>query len=265
MDHNHATALRFQNVSFSYGQTAVLDNINFHIHEGEFIALVGPNGTGKSTILKLALGLESPHSGSVMVYGKQPQSMLNRIGYVPQHTQYDRSFPISVSEVVGMGLLHPSSKKANIKQQDRISDALQDVAVGDLADRPYTDLSGGQRRRVLVARALISHPSFLILDEPTANMDSESESLLFSVLGTLKGKTTILIVTHDTEFVSSLTDRVLCLGKRGSCAGGATIVQHLTEPADYAHATLTGQEKLKVLHDVQIPGDACNQEGTLHE
>ena len=266
-DGDHTTkpiALKFHEVSFSYGDTLVLDHVDVHFHEGDFTALVGPNGAGKSTVLKLALGLERPDSGTVTVFGSDPRSVLDSIGYVPQNIQYDRSFPISVKEVVAMGLLHPKTKLKTQMVNTAVAEALEQVAISDLARRPYSALSGGQRRRVLVARALVAKPRFLILDEPTANMDAESENLLFQTLGKIKGSTTILIVTHDSGFVSALTDIVLCLGDRSECGHAATIVRHRAAFDAHAPATLFGGEALRVLHDVSIPGDNCHPEGGPH-
>jgi zinc transport system ATP-binding protein len=140
------------------------------------------------------------------------------------------------------------------------------AGVEDLRKRPYTALSGGQRRRVLVARALAGKPRFLVLDEPTANMDAESETRLYRVLGELKGETTILVVTHDTGFVSALTDAVLCVGERGTggsagrASGGRGVVRHASVPADHVPSGLYGGEALRVLHDTQLPDDDCCRE-----
>jgi zinc transport system ATP-binding protein len=236
-------ALRFDSVSFSYGELKVLDKASFHIHQGEFIALVGPNGSGKTTVLKLLLGLERPQAGAVQVFGTGGREGL---GYVPQQAPFDRAFPIRVREVVKMGRLRPYSRRFSAGDQAAVEDAMEQAEVADLAERPYAKLSGGQRRRVLVARALAAKPVILILDEPAANMDSESEDRLFNTLGKLKGHTTILIVTHDPDFVSVLTDRVLCLGNRGGEYG---IVQHRTE---------TGEgPRSRVIHSESIPADRC--------
>ncbi|MDR0878379.1 MAG: ABC transporter ATP-binding protein [Treponema sp.] len=209
-------SLRFDSVSFSYGAVKVLENASFHIHQGEFVALVGPNGSGKTTVLKLLLGLEQPGSGKIELFGSSAQKGRDRIGYVPQQAPADQAFPISVREVVRMGRLRPG-RWYTAADKAAADDAMQQAGIADLAGRSYRALSGGQRRRVLVARALAAQPEILILDEPTANMDAESAARLFETLGKLKAasgsnKTTILIVTHDTDFVSSLTDRVLCMG-----------------------------------------------------
>jgi len=255
-------ALRFEDVAFSYGTIPVLEDVTFHIHEGEFIALVGPNGAGKTTVLKLILGLERPDRGAVALFDGMPGTAQDRIGYEPQHAGYDPTFPISGEEVVRMGRLRPLSRRYGGDDERAVSLAMEQTDIAGLRRRPYTALSGGQRRRVLVARALASQtlkpgPRLLILDEPTANMDAESEARLFKTLGDLKGKTTILIVTHDTGFVSSLTDRVLCVGDRSASGRAHTVVRHLAEPAENAPPELFGGRAYKVLHDVELPEGSC--------
>jgi zinc transport system ATP-binding protein len=270
-------ALRFDRVSFSYEGVKVLENASFHIHQGEFVALVGPNGSGKTTVLKLLLGLEIPQSGHIELFGVpgeprragrpegsgRPGLFSNprdRVGYVPQQAQADRAFPITVEEVVRMGRLKPLSRKFRAGDKAAALEAMERMEISDLAGRLYNALSGGQRRRVLVARALASlaggdGPGILVLDEPTANMDAESEERLFKTLGSLKGSTTILIVTHDRDFVSSLTDRVLCIG-RGE-GGGMAIVQHPLEAGSADGWEGASGGRSRVLHGESIPADSC--------
>jgi zinc transport system ATP-binding protein len=252
-------ALRFDGVSFSYGPLKVLENAGFHIHQGEFIALVGPNGSGKTTALRLILGLERPQSGVIELFGEAAALGRGRVGYVPQQPVFDRAFPISVRDVVRMGRLRPLSRNG-AGDKAAVRDALDQAEITDLAERPYAALSGGQRRRVLVARALAAQPELLILDEPTANMDAESEERLFISLGKLKGTTTILIVTHDTGFVSALTDRVLCMGNReGENRYG--VVQHRTETAAAPGAPASrGSYGSRIVHSEILPGDSCCEE-----
>ncbi|WP_332447702.1 metal ABC transporter ATP-binding protein [Sphaerochaeta sp.] len=245
-----AVALQFSSVSFSYPSLTVLEDVTFHFHEGEFIALVGPNGSGKTTLLKLILGLEAPANGSVALLGQSPKKSRALVGYVPQHASYDPSFPISVLEVVRMGLVEAQGRSAARIANVLALDALRQVELADLADRPYRALSGGQRRRVLVARALVSRPRMLILDEPTANMDKVSEHRLFATLEHLKGGTTILIVTHDMRLVSSLTDRVFCIDAHKEGKVGRTVVQHVLEKVEEADVK-------RVRHDVELSPDAC--------
>ncbi|MFA5514295.1 MAG: ABC transporter ATP-binding protein [Sphaerochaetaceae bacterium] len=250
--------LQFDKVDFSYGDVNVLRESSFHIHQGEFVALVGPNGAGKTTILKLILGLAEATGGSVKLFGLHPKHGRERVGYVPQHASYDPTFPISVEEVVRMGRVKPFKRRYSANDEKATSEALEVMELTDLAKRHYTNLSGGQRRRVLVARALSTQPQMLILDEPTSNMDAESEKRLFNALGNLKGNTTILIVTHDTGFVSALTDRVLCVSG-GDFVRGRKIVQHPVTATTEAPNELFGGSAVKVLHDDEIDSDYCFQ------
>lgn len=250
-------ALQFKDVSFSYGNVRVFESISFHIHQGEFVALSGANGTGKTTILKLILGLECPEKGSVRLLGNDPRSVRDKVGYVPQLAGYDQAFPISVRDVVKMGRLHPVSRRYTREDKAAVEEAMEQVDISDLAGRSYTALSGGQRRRVLVARALAVKPAIMILDEPTANMDAESEDRLYKSLAELKKRTTILIVTHDTGFVTSLTDRVLCLEKKNGL-GECRIVQHKTEPEP---AKADDSRSSRILHEMSIPADTCYDGG----
>ena len=135
----------------------MLSDVTFHFHSGEFIALVGPNGSGKTTLLKLILGLEEPTKGTVELLGHSPKRSRSLIGYVPQHASYDPSFPISVAEVVRMGVVDGTSRRKR-GQDDVVAKALSLVQMESLGERPYSELSGGQRRRVLVARALVESP-----------------------------------------------------------------------------------------------------------
>jgi len=208
-------AVKFDSVSFSYGDIHVLDNASFHIRKGEFTAMVGPNGSGKTTALKLLFGLETPSSGKIELFGNDGHNNQTRVNmsYVSQIMPADNLFPITVYGVVRMGLLHPFNRYLGKKQEkEAVTQALENTGILDLESRPYRTLSGGQKRRALVARALAANPDLLVLDEPTANMDVESERLLYETLGAYKGKVTIIVVTHDTQFVTSLTDRVLTLG-----------------------------------------------------
>jgi zinc transport system ATP-binding protein len=205
--------VRFDAVSFSYSEAKTLDVVSFCLYRGECVALVGPNGSGKTTTLKLLLGLEHPGAGSIELLGSKGAVKRDSLGYVPQYMVFDRNFPITVQDVVKMGLLKPASRTVSSQDKAAVEHALAQVNLVDLSHRTYSTLSGGQRRRVLLARALVSAPAVLVLDEPTANMDSDSEQRLYNILQGLKGTATILIVTHDTGFVAGLADRVLSLNK----------------------------------------------------
>ncbi len=249
-----AAAIRFDDVSFSYEDSPIIQHASFHLHKGSFAALVGPNGAGKTTALRLILGLIKPQAGKVSIFGRPPETARGKIGYVPQQVLYDPAFPISALRVVGMGRLRGAGLRFSAEDKAAVERAMRTAGVLEVANRPYAELSGGQRRRVLVARALAAEPELLILDEPTANMDAQSESRLFDALGSVKGKATVLIVTHDSGFVSALTDVVFCVGDRGA---GGSIVRHKAKPAEHVSAQLYGGPALEVLHDTELPMDAC--------
>lgn len=246
-------ALHFHQVGFAYADTPVLANATFHVDQGGFSALVGPNGAGKSTVLKLMLGLLQPRTGRIIVLGRSPAQASQDIGYVPQHASFDPTFPIRVREVVRMGLVRGLAWRPGRQLDTRaaVARAMASARIEDLAHRPFGALSGGQRRRVLLARALVSDPAMLLLDEPTANLDTQSEDRLFQVLAGLKGHKTIILVSHDTAFVSALTDAVFCLGGRDS---PGQIVRHRTSisPAPVDTGLVAELPPLRVLHDTLV-------------
>ena len=252
----HRVAVRFLGVDFAHREAEVLKNASFHVHEGEFVALIGPNGSGKTTILRLILGLARPGAGSIEVFGAPPELARGAVGYVPQSMSFDRAFPISVEEVVRMGRLSGTGRDCLKGGCSDVDDALAMADVADLRDRPYAALSGGQRRRVLVARALASRPRLLVLDEPTANMDEDSERRLYAVLGSLKGSTTVIIATHDMDFVSALTDVVLCVNGRGGEEAPGGVTRHASGPVERVSSGHYGGAVLQVLHDTDLPDDA---------
>ena len=208
-------ALFFDNVTYSYGREPVLENVNLKIRFGDFASIVGPNGGGKTTMLKLVLGLLKPDSGRVHVLGKSPKKSRLRIGYMPQYAHLDMDFPVTVMDVVLMGRLGINSRFRYSKKDIKAAKAaLGKVNILDLSKRMFSRLSGGQRQRVLIARALCSGPDILLLDEPTANIDTETEETFFPLLVELNKNMTILVVTHDLGFVSQVVKSVICVNRR---------------------------------------------------
>ncbi|MFT5108119.1 MAG: zinc transport system ATP-binding protein, partial [Pseudoalteromonas tetraodonis] len=187
--------ISFHDVTFSYGGPAVIEAATFEIGKRDSICVVGPNGGGKSTLLRLVLGLEKPDSGSIEVFGKPPKEARSQIGYMPQYLNFDPQFPISVLDVALMGRI-ASGGLGPYRKSDREAAlrALDDVGMADRASRPFSDLSGGQRQRVLIARALACDPDLLLLDEPTANVDQAVEAQLLDTLQTLSKRLSILLV-----------------------------------------------------------------------
>lgn len=221
-----APAIEVEGLSFSYGDTPVLEDLTLSVERGEFLGLIGPNAGGKSTLLKLILGLLQPISGAIRVLGRPPAEGRRHLGYVPQHPTFPRDFPISVEQVVLMGRLGLGSSLGWYRSADRVAarKALAEVEALDLARRRIGTLSGGQLQRVLLARALVCAPEILILDEPTANIDQRMENDIFDFLAALKSRLTIVVVSHDIAFISGYVDRVACLNR--------TLICHETDAVD---------------------------------
>lgn len=201
-------------VSFSYGEVPVLEGVNVTVEEGQFLCMIGPNGGGKTTLLRLLLGLLKPDTGEIQVLGKAPEEACRRVGYVPQHTLFDPQFPVTVMDVVLMGRLRGQLGLYSKLDRQMAYQSLQEVGLADLERRHFSALSGGQRQRVLIARALTGDPEILLLDEPTANVDVVAESQLNEILQVLNRRMTILLATHDVGFVSEAVKGVLCVNRR---------------------------------------------------
>jgi zinc transport system ATP-binding protein len=205
--------IELKKVSFSYEKTPTLKEVDLSISQGEMIAVIGPNGGGKTTLLKLITGLLQPTQGSVFIFGKAPYLSCTRFGYVPQATHFDVQFPITVLELVLMGILSQISwyGKFSKKAVSSAMHALDQVGLLGLEKEAFGSLSGGQAQRTLIARAIVGDPDILLLDEPTASVDPlVRKEILTFILG-LKGKKNIIMVTHDLQTVSEDVDRVLCV------------------------------------------------------
>jgi zinc transport system ATP-binding protein len=211
------TALHADHLSFAYEHRSILKDVSVSINRGEYWAIIGPNGGGKTTFLRLLLGFLKPTSGSLTLFGLSPEQARLKIGYVPQIFHFDRLFPISVLEIVLQGRLFnlPWYGKFAKEDKQKALEALEMVGLADLADRPFGSLSGGQAQRVIIARALAGDPELLLLDEPIANVDTHAEEVIWGLLNKLKGKMTILLVTHDLRRVVNEVQQVLCLQKTG--------------------------------------------------
>lgn len=209
-----APLVEVDHLYFSYQDNPVLIDVSFSVHSGEFIGIIGPNGGGKTTLLKLLLGFLKPTKGSIFLFNEPSgQHAKHPISYVPQAMRFDREFPISALEVVLSGLLSRLPWYGCFSQKDRrlAYEALEQVGLGSFAERPFGTLSGGQAQRVLIARALVSKPQLLLLDEPTASVDSQAESDIYNILKELKGKMTIMMVTHDLRAAVDHVERLLCV------------------------------------------------------
>lgn len=219
-------AIVLDNVCFRFGEgPPVLENVTITIPEREFIGVVGPNAGGKSTLLKIVLGLYQPDRGRVRVLGDSPLKARQRIGYVPQYPTFSRDFPTDVMHAVLMGRLGLTRGFGGYTDLDRASamSAMEETEIVDLAGRRIDTLSGGQMQRLLVARALVCDPQILLLDEPTSNIDQRLETDIFDYLKEFNQRMTIVVVSHDIGFISKYVNRVACLNKTLICHDTADI------------------------------------------
>ncbi|MFH1981598.1 MAG: ABC transporter ATP-binding protein [Pseudomonadota bacterium] len=213
---NASPVIEISDVSFSYGSQSILQDVNLTVMPGDFIAMIGPNGGGKTTLLKLILGLLKPRKGLIEVMGRAPQAASHRIGYVPQDVHINASFPITVMDVVLMGKLSPKKRFTPTTADDRrdAMDTLARMGMAQKAQQRIGALSGGQRQRVFIARALVARPSLLLLDEPTASIDTKGQASFYRLLETLNADITIVVVSHDLLVVSSYVKSVACVNRR---------------------------------------------------
>lgn len=221
------TIINATGICFSYnGQDNVLSNIDFEVYEDDYIGLIGPNGGGKSTLLKLILGLLQPNQGKITVFGLSPNKARNKIGYVPQYSKIDLDYPISAWDVVMSGLLGKKKLGSSFKQKEnnKTQKVLEDLNLLHLKDRAIGELSGGQRQRIMIARALVREPKLLLLDEPTNNVDGKSGRDLYDLLHKLNSNIAIITVSHDVDVISRYVKRIFCLNNRIVCNDAADIV-----------------------------------------
>ncbi|MCL2623511.1 MAG: metal ABC transporter ATP-binding protein [Planctomycetaceae bacterium] len=235
--------IEFRRVDFAYRRDRVLEDVSLAIPAGDFVAMVGPNGGGKTTMLKLMLGLLRPNRGSVTLLGRSPEQGRAAVGYTPQHLQVDMQFPISVLDVVLMGRMRRGVSWWYSKTDRRAaSDALTTMRLADKANASFRSLSGGQRQRVLIARAICGNPEILLLDEPTNNIDPSAEAVMYDILQELNERLTIIIVSHDVGVVSKIVKSVVCVNRE-------VIVHPTSEITGAVISRLYGSEMRLIRHD----------------
>ncbi|MEN9406120.1 MAG: hypothetical protein RLZ12_404 [Bacillota bacterium] len=213
--------IEIRNLYFAYQKELILDNVSFSLKQGDFLALVGPNGSGKSTLLKILLGLLKPLRGKVLVLGEEAKRLKQRwrIGYVSQQaTAFNHGFPATIREVVTSGLYGKLGLMRTPRACDKakVDQALDEVGLSALASETLGQVSGGLKQRAFIARALVSDPQLLILDEPTVGIDMSSTEKFYKLLGRLHQEQglSLLLVTHDIGVVTTLVDYIACLNKK---------------------------------------------------
>ena len=212
--------VELEGVGVSYGEVRVLDGINLTVEPGDFLGIIGPNGSGKTTLLRVMLGLLEPQEGSVRLFGQPPASFREwrRVGYVPQRAALDPSLPVTVQEVVTSGLVASLGLLQRIgrAQRARVTEALARVGMEGHARARIGALSTGQQQRVLIARALVSDPELIILDEPTGGVDPEAQTSFYAMLHHLnrEREVTLVLVSHDIGVVAKEVTKLACLNRR---------------------------------------------------
>jgi len=241
-------AVSMRDVDFGYQETLVLEDVTLSIAEGDFVGIVGPNAGGKTTLLKLMLGLLEPLRGQVRVFGEPPERVSGRIGYLPQDWACTPAFPVSTMDVVLMGRLGTGRSLGPYSREDREAArwALEQVGLDGTSRRNFCDLSGGQRQRALVARAIAARPDILMLDEPMSGVDAAAAHELQELLEELHQSMTVIMVSHDLGMVTRTVESVLCVNRQ--------VVRHptsdLTDVSGELLADLYGEGIRLVRHDL---------------
>lgn len=197
--------IEWNDVDFSFDQEPVLRESSFSVQSGTWVGIMGPNGGGKTTLLKLLMGFLKPQKGAIRIFGKTPLEARPTIGYVPQFCRSDRDFPITVEEIIHLGCLSDPTKKT---QSERW---MEQLGLLPFRHKPFGTLSGGIGQRTFFARALMADPDLLLLDEPTASIDPLSSAVILDLLQSLQGKKTIFLVTHDIKTIIERVDQILCV------------------------------------------------------
>lgn len=204
-------AITLSHLQFSYDDLPILKQESLEIERGKFVGIIGPNGGGKTTLLKLLMGFLQPNKGQIRLFGEAPELVRTRIGYVPQVHKCDREFPITVHELVLLGALSNKTLKYSKEIKEKALSLIDELGLTNHMKKAFGSLSGGLAQRALLARALLCDPELLLLDEPTANVDPASTTLIMEKLESLKTQKTILIVTHDLRTIAEKVDEILCV------------------------------------------------------
>lgn len=204
-------ALEIKNLYFKYDKEWILENINLELNDQEFLAIIGPNGGGKSTLLKLILGFLKPNKGEIKIYGKSPIEARHLIGYVPQYTTFSLDIPITVFDIVLQGRLSKGKFFYSKEDKQKALKMLERLNITHLKDKKIKDLSGGQRQKVLIARALVTEPKILIMDEPTSAIDIKGQKEILDLIESLD--ITRIVVSHDVKILFKEVDKIAYINK----------------------------------------------------
>jgi zinc transport system ATP-binding protein len=238
--------LEVKNLTVRYGDIVALENVSFSLEKGKFYTIVGPNGGGKSTLVKTIVGIIDDYDGEIKIFGKERDEYLREklVGYVPQ-MQPKKEFPIKVIDVVLMGLFRERKFRFEKEHYKKAFESLERVGMESFASRLIHELSGGQRQRVMIARAIVSNPELLIMDEPTVGLDSESQAKFYELVKDFKESgMTVIVVSHDVGFVSEYSDGILCINRK--------LVVHAADISELPKRFFTklyGYDVKTVIHD----------------
>ena len=238
--------IEVRSVTAAYQTKIVLYDISLTVWENDFLGIIGPNGGGKTTLLKIVLGLLKPLQGQVLFYESGNPVSTFKIGYLPQVNQIDKRFPISVREVVASGLM--SEKKImrtfSSEQCQQIDEVIGWIGLSHLSKRPIGELSGGELQRVLLGRAIVSHPKALILDEPNTYVDKRFESRLYELLAEINRNTAIILVSHDVGTILPLVKNIACVNETLHYHEGNCLTEEWLEDAYHCPVELVGHGHL---------------------
>ncbi len=223
--------LSMKNITVQYGSTTVLDDVSIDIHDHDSVGIIGPNGGGKTTLLKVMLGLVTPVKGEVTIRGLPVEKGLTHVGYVPQRENFLSDFPISVMDVVMMGRYPKRGmfKRYTAEDKELAMEALRYVDMAEYAHRQIGQLSGGQQQRVFIARAIACDPEILLLDEPTSSIDPVQQNAFYEMLKDLNKKMAVIIVSHDISAISVNVEEIVCLNRTLHYHGSSELTEEILE------------------------------------
>lgn len=251
--------IEINDLNYSYDNgTCVLKDVNLAIEKGESCCILGPNGGGKTTLLKLLLGFIKPDSGSIKILGEPVVNIRHKIGYMPQVQHVDSDFPVTVLEVVMFGTLNRTAGSFfSRSKRDTAMEMLEKMNIGHLAGRIFSDISGGEKQRVLIARSLAAEPEILLLDEPTANIDPGAEEKFYETLEELRKKMTVITVSHDLGFVNRETDMIICVNRSVNIHRATDFTAETANEVYHHHVNLIKHDHACFCH--------CQKEHEHHE